>query len=66
MAKYQSYVMCSATDFEVPGKCFEFLYFDGKTRGLEQCIVQNNLLFECRTIIGCATENQVRIAAGFK
>ena len=43
------------------------LYFDGDARGLEPFIVQNNLLFECIiTINGCATKNQVRIAAGFK
>ena len=41
------------------------LYVDGDARELEQFIVQNNLLFERRrTINGCATENQVRIAAG--
>ncbi len=27
MAKYQSHVMRSATDFEVPGKCFELFVF---------------------------------------
>jgi hypothetical protein len=27
MAKYQSYVMRSATDFEVPGKFFELFVF---------------------------------------
>jgi hypothetical protein len=27
MAKYQSYVMRSATDVEVPGKCFESFVF---------------------------------------
>jgi hypothetical protein len=27
MAKYQSYVTRSATDFEVPGKCFELFVF---------------------------------------
>ncbi len=27
MAKYQSYVIRSATDFEVPGECFELFVF---------------------------------------
>jgi hypothetical protein len=51
MAKYQSHVMLSATDFGYRANDLNCLYFDGDARGLEQFIVQNNILFECRTKI---------------
>ena len=68
MAKYQSYVMRSANDFEVPGKCFEIVCI------LMATLVDYNRLL-CRIIfcsnveeqsIDMLQKNQVRIAAGFK
>ncbi len=54
-SKNQSYVMSIATDSEGTSKYFELLYFVGDTCGLEQFIMQNNILIECRRLINqCA------------
>ena len=53
MAKYQSYVMRSANDFEVPGKCFEIVCI------LMATLADYNRLL-CR-IIFCSNEEEQSI-----